>query len=187
MFSKVYNCACGVKRPNFPLPTRMHSSRMRKARGSSRPWGRGLRQCMLGYTTPPWVWAWRPTLGVGLETPPQVWACRPPWPDSSASHLGVGLETPPCKVCWDTTCKACWDTTPPNTCKACWDTTPSPWTEFLTHASENISLPQTSFAGGNNVTNISRLHILSANVVTAHKQSLRRLCFYTCLSVILCH
>ena len=24
------------------------------------------------------------------------------------------------------------------------------WTEFLTHASENISLPQTSFAGGNN-------------------------------------
>ena len=26
---------------------------------------------------------------------------------------------------------------------------PSPWTEFLTHASENITLPQTSFAGGN--------------------------------------
>ena len=25
-----------------------------------------------------------------------------------------------------------------------------PWTEFLTHASENITLPQTSFAGGNN-------------------------------------
>ena len=24
-----------------------------------------------------------------------------------------------------------------------------PWTEFLTHASENITLPQTSFAGGN--------------------------------------
>ena len=24
------------------------------------------------------------------------------------------------------------------------------WTEFLTHASENITLPQTSFAGGNN-------------------------------------
>ena len=27
--------------------------------------------------------------------------------------------------------------------------TPPPWTEFLTHASENITLPQTSFAGGN--------------------------------------
>ena len=27
-----------------------------------------------------------------------------------------------------------------------------PWTEFLTHASENITLPQTSFAGGNNGT-----------------------------------
>ena len=28
--------------------------------------------------------------------------------------------------------------------------TPPLWTEFLTHASENITLPQTSFAGGNN-------------------------------------
>ena len=42
------------------------------------------------------------------------------------------------------TCKACWDTI----CNACWDT-PLPWTEFLTHASENITLPQTSFAAGN--------------------------------------
>ena len=25
---------------------------------------------------------------------------------------------------------------------------PPPWTEFLTHACENITLPQTSFAGG---------------------------------------
>ena len=29
--------------------------------------------------------------------------------------------------------------------------TPPPWTEFLTHASENITLPQTSFAGGKKV------------------------------------
>ena len=28
---------------------------------------------------------------------------------------------------------------------------PPPWTEFLTHASENITLPQTSFAGGKNI------------------------------------
>ena len=27
---------------------------------------------------------------------------------------------------------------------------PPPWTETLTHATENITLPQTSFAGGNN-------------------------------------
>ena len=28
---------------------------------------------------------------------------------------------------------------------------PPPWTEFLTHATENITLPQTSFAGGKNM------------------------------------
>ena len=28
--------------------------------------------------------------------------------------------------------------------------TPPPWTEFLTHAYENITLPQTTFAGGKN-------------------------------------
>ena len=78
---------------------------------------------------PPWLWAWT----------------RSP----SNSPLGVGLKT--CKACWDTTpletcCKACWDTT----CNACWDSTPPLplWTEFLTHASENITLPQTSFGGG---------------------------------------
>ena len=102
--------------------------------------GRGLPQCMLGYTPgcgpgdppgcwpgdTPQVWAWRPPrsnpstspLGVGLEPPPPA---RP-----STSPLGVGLET--CKAWWDTTppketcCKACWDTT----CNACWDTTTLP-------------------------------------------------------------
>ena len=61
----------------------MHSSRMHTTRSSSRP-GRGLPQCMLGYTTP---------LGVGLETPPP----------------GVGLETPldTCKTCWDTSPPTC--------------------------------------------------------------------------------
>ena len=82
--------------------TRMHSRRMRTARGSSRPRG-GLPEFMLGYTTPP---------GVGLETP-WVWAWRHPPPDPSASPLGVGLEIPlgTCKACWDTTCNVCWDTT----------------------------------------------------------------------------
>ena len=30
--------------------------------------------------------------------------------------------------------------------------TPLLWTEFLTHAYENITLPQTSFAGGKNIS-----------------------------------
>ena len=29
---------------------------------------------------------------------------------------------------------------------------PPPWIEFVTHATENITLPQTSFAGGNYVS-----------------------------------
>ena len=33
---------------------------------------------------------------------------------------------------------------------ACTEADPTLWTEFLTHASENITLAQTSFAGGNN-------------------------------------
>ena len=92
--------------------TRMHSSRMRTARSSSRllcVCGEVfLLQCMLGYTPPrcgpgdpPGCGPEDPP-GVGLETPlavdlktPQVWAWRPPWPDSSSSPLGVGLETPP--------------------------------------------------------------------------------------------
>ena len=33
---------------------------------------------------------------------------------------------------------------------ACTEADSPPWTEFLTHATENITLPQTSFAGGKN-------------------------------------
>ena len=32
-----------------------------------------------------------------------------------------------------------------------------PWTETLTHATENITLPQTSFEGGNNDLRVSLL------------------------------
>ena len=49
-----------------------------------------------------------------------------------------------------------WDQAPPQTRHPPWDQarppvsgTP-PWTETLTHATQNITLPQTSFAGGNN-------------------------------------
>ena len=47
---------CSFRQKSYQI--RMHSSRMRTTRGSSR---RGcLPQCMLGYTPPPQVWAWRP-------------------------------------------------------------------------------------------------------------------------------
>ena len=35
------------------------------------------------------------------------------------------------------------------TCDACWQASPPLWTEWLTHACENTTLPQTSAAGGN--------------------------------------
>ena len=138
--------------------TRMHSSKMCTTRSSS-SWG-GLPQCIPGYTPPgcgpgdtPQVWARRPPKGVGLEIPPGCEPGDPPrcgpgdppgqtpqlppwvWAWKPARHAGI----PPscCKACWDTTCNACWDTTHPL------------WTEFLTHATENITSPQTSFAGGN--------------------------------------
>ena len=69
----------------FTLKTRMHSSRMRTARSSSRLLGEGVSASVhAGIHTRPRVWAWRPSLGVGLETPPSVsldpwvWDLRPP-------------------------------------------------------------------------------------------------------------
>ena len=82
--------------------TRIHSSRMRTARGSSRQLGGCFSAC---WDTPPQVWAWRTPLplGMGLEDPPP----------------GVGLETPlarplklpPPGVDLETS-KACWHTPP---------------------------------------------------------------------------
>ena len=84
-------------------------------------------------STSPWVRAWRPPCQIPLNFP-----------------QGVGLET--CKACWDTIpplencCKAWWDTT----WNACWDTPPPP-VNRMTDRCKNITLPQTSFAGGNNL------------------------------------
>ena len=36
---------------------------------------------------------------------------------------------------------------------------PPLWTEFLTHASENFTLPQTSFAGGNDAASVSSFQV----------------------------
>ena len=91
------------------LKTRMHSSRMRAARSSSRHprGGRGSALVNAGIHTP-WVWVWIPPgcgpgdpQGVVLETPPRCGPGDPlgvgletPLPDPSTSPLGVGLETP---------------------------------------------------------------------------------------------
>ena len=61
-----------------------------------------------------------------------------------------GVSTTPI-IFWDTHPLPieCWDTNPMHI--AWWDTHPL-WTEGMTHACENITLPQTSFASGNKVT-----------------------------------
>ena len=120
--------------------TRMHSSRIVTACGSSRPYRglRGLPQCMLGYTHPPTPRCGPGDLslgvglenppGVGLETPPGqtpqllpwVWAWRPP-PRPAARHAGM----PPARHAGIPP--------PPEQNDGC----------------RNITLPQTSFAGGN--------------------------------------
>ena len=80
----------------------------------------------LGLDTP-WVWAWTPPsqtphlpLGLGLDTP---------WLDPPTSPLGLGLDPPPPP-----------DRPPTSPLGLGLDV--PPWTEFLTHASENITLPQ---------------------------------------------
>ena len=47
-------------------------------------------------------------------------------------------------------------TPPPATIHTPWQPCTPLWTEFLTHASENITLPQTSFAGGNNESSVNK-------------------------------
>ena len=108
---------------------------MRTTRSSSRPWG----VCLSAFWDTPPVWVWRPPS-------PQVWAWRPPWPDPQLTPWCGPGDPPPCKAYWDTTCKACWDTTP-------WIPARHAGIPLAMHAgipSENITLPQTSFAGGKN-------------------------------------
>ena len=47
--------------------------------------------------------------------------------------------------------------------------TPPLWTEFLTHATENITLPQTSFAGGNYMRTLS----FTVPVLSGHLDKLK--------------
>ena len=87
---------------------------------------------------PPWVWAWRPPWPDPHQLPPWVWAWRPPPPpltrSSSTSTPGCGPGNLQGMLRYHHPLETC--------CNACLDTIPSLWTEFLTHASENITLPQ---------------------------------------------
>ena len=60
--------------------------------------------------------------------PPDTPQTRPPWDQTPPTRHAPQDQAPP----------------PPGP-----DPPPLLWTEFLTQASENITLPQTSFAGGN--------------------------------------
>ena len=127
----------------FTWITRMHSSRMRTACSSSRQGGGVSTSVHAGI--PPRCGPGDPPArplnfppGVRLETHPPpgqtpqlslwVWAWRPaghtgippPPPQLPARHAGIPPPPPP-----------------------------PPRTEFLSHASKNMTLPQTSFAGGN--------------------------------------
>ena len=141
---------------------------MRTARSSSR-WG-GLTSSP---STSPRVWTWTRSpstspLGVGLDQiplnfgvgldqiplnfplgcwpgpdPPQLPPCLWAWTRSpSTSPLVVGLEDSPRDQAHTRGTRH-----PPP---------PRPWIEFLTQASENITLPQTSFAGGNEARTVDK-------------------------------
>ena len=141
--------------------TRMHSSRMRTARSSGRLLGGGSAsvhagippsgcgpgdtppsvglETPLGQTPqlPPWVWAWRhPPPSVGLETPPGQTPQLPPWVRAWRPARHARIPPPPgyLKGMLGYHLQRMLGYHPP----------PPPSTEFLTHTSENITLPQTS-------------------------------------------
>ena len=132
--------------------TRIHSSRMRTARGSSRQLGGGVFQCMLGYIPPGcgpgeppsfWVWAWR--------TPLPVWAWRPPPARPLKLPPGCGPGDPPGQTpqappsrCGpgDQQGMLAYSPPPHQTYKAYWDTPTPPPVNRITDKCKNIILPQ---------------------------------------------
>ena len=108
--------------------TRIHSSRMRTARSSS---------CHGG-----WAWTRYPStspLGVGLDKIPLNFplGCGP-GPDPLNVPLGCGPGNTP------------WDQAPPRTRHTLPRDQAHPPVNRITDTCKNITLPQTSFAGGNN-------------------------------------
>ena len=143
-------------RHHVPSTTRMHSSRMRTARGSSRPYRglRGLPQCMLGYTHPPTprCGPGNLSLDVGLEIPPGV-GLETPLGVGLETPLGVGLETPPGQT--PQLPPGCGPGDPPRPAARHAGIPPARHAGYYPPPPEqndrckNITLPQTSFAGGN--------------------------------------
>ena len=89
---------------------------------------------------PPWVWDWR---GVSTRHPlPLCGGLLFWWPSAMVMAFSPPQKTIPEQ-------KA----TKPGIAPP-----PFPWTEFLTHAYENITLPQTSFAGGKNSESSKKCH-----------------------------
>ena len=115
-----------------------NSSRMRAARSLTDriSWYQAGGACLActppGYAHPP---GHAHSLGMHAPTGihPPGHAC-PPATHASPSHAHPWPCMPPSYACP-------WPCTSPQ------PRMPSLWTEFLTHASENITLPQTSFAG----------------------------------------
>ena len=68
---------------------------------------------------------------------------------SCSAHGGSAQSPPPDAD--PPGCRPPLDADPPGhvTCGACWEAPPPARTEGMTHACENITLLQTSFAGGN--------------------------------------
>ena len=109
----------------------------------------------------------------GVSTPPGqiplnfplVWAWRPPpWPDPP--------QLPPWQWAW----KCARDAGilhPPRSRH------PPPWTEFLTHACENIALPQTSFAGGNYVHQEFIMVLRMTDNPVVYRNICRSTCFFS--------
>ena len=83
------------------------------------------------------------------------WDVYRPLIDRILQYSGGGWSAPPMQnppVCPPPRMQTCPDAEPPGhvTCDACWEANPLPrWAEGTTHACENMTLPQTSFGGGN--------------------------------------
>ena len=148
----------------FLIITRMHSSRMHTVHSSSHlggvstrhPWDQAPPRSGTPQAAP-----LNFPLGCGPgpdppQLPPWLWA----WTRSPSTFpLGVGLETSPktcCKACWDTTCNAYWDSTPWRPVARHAGIPPAMHAGIAppcgqTHTCKHITLPQTSFTGGNNL------------------------------------
>ena len=113
------------------------------------------------------MWAWRPVrCGPGDSKARPLNFPLGCGPGDLQGMLGYHpLET--CNACWDTTCNACWNT--------------PLWTEFLTHTTENITLPQTSFAGGNYYRPQMMLQELFLPLSVSHSVHRGGVCLSTCL------